>query len=67
MIPTSVLSTIALIEGLIPIITQGIANIKADLSGGPPADTSLATADANYNKLIAQAQAIIAAHNPPSK
>jgi hypothetical protein len=62
MIPASIFSTIQLIEGLIPIITQGIASIKAGLSGGPTADTSLADADANYVKLVAQAQAIIAAH-----
>jgi hypothetical protein len=62
MIPASVLGTITLIEGLIPIITQGITNIKAALSGGPSADTSLAPADANYNELVTKAQAIIAAH-----
>jgi len=63
--PTGVLGTIQLIEGLIPIITQGIASIKAALSGGPTADASLADADANYAQLVAQAQAIIAAHTTP--
>lgn len=62
MIPASVLSTIQLVEGLVPIVAQGIASIKAALSGGPTADASLADADANYAKLVAQAQAIIAAH-----
>lgn len=72
MIPASIFGTIQLIEGLIPIITQGIVSIKAGLSGGLTADQSLADADANYTKLVAQAQAIIAAHAasapaPPNK
>jgi hypothetical protein len=62
MIPASVFGTIQLVEDLIPIVTQGITSIKAALSGGKSADSSLSDADANYATLIAAAQAIIAAH-----
>ena len=61
------LQLIQLIQGLLGVLIPGVAQLEGIISGSATTDASLADADATYQSIIANAQAVIdKASAPPS-
>lgn len=55
---------IQLIQGLLGVIIPGIAQLEGIITGSATTTAALADADATYQQVIANAQAVLAMHQP---